>query len=325
MNRIKKKKYMYKVLFIGNDKPIIEEPNLFLKNNIEIEYVLSGSLGVQNALLHSPQIIVSTIETSDFTGIDVFNMVKEINSLKNIPFLFCLFDVDEAKFDDINKMSIDGYFKCPIEAGDLLEIFQSKINMVHDYLQMANNQLNNLLQKVYVGVFIYKNNQFEFVNERFCAITGYSENEILGGSFINIVDKNDIKKILIEFDDCLHNRKPNIKLNCALVSKQGEVILVDLLASFTNMNNDRQIIGFIDDLHYTNDDEINNRPEITKRERDILYQICEGLPNKQIAANLSISVRTVETHRLNLMEKLGAKNAVQMALLAVKYGYYKLS
>ncbi|MFT4173811.1 MAG: response regulator transcription factor [Rhodocyclaceae bacterium] len=44
--------------------------------------------------------------------------------------------------------------------------------------------------------------------------------------------------------------------------------------------------------------------DLTQRERDILALIAEGLANKEIAARLSLSVRTVETHRLNIKRKL---------------------
>ncbi len=45
---------------------------------------------------------------------------------------------------------------------------------------------------------------------------------------------------------------------------------------------------------------------LTPRERDVLDRLVNGLTNKAIAEDLSISARTVEIHRANLMEKLGA-------------------
>ncbi|KCZ93395.1 DNA-binding response regulator FixJ [Hyphomonas johnsonii MHS-2] len=45
---------------------------------------------------------------------------------------------------------------------------------------------------------------------------------------------------------------------------------------------------------------------LTPRERDVLERLVEGMTNKTIAADLSISARTVEIHRGHLMEKLGA-------------------
>ena len=58
----------------------------------------------------------------------------------------------------------------------------------------------------------------------------------------------------------------------------------------------------------------------TKREREILKLIAQGLPNKGIAAKMKISVRTVETHRANLSNKLGIKNTAGLVRYAVSKG-----
>ncbi|SDM18664.1 DNA-binding response regulator, NarL/FixJ family, contains REC and HTH domains [Catalinimonas alkaloidigena] len=51
---------------------------------------------------------------------------------------------------------------------------------------------------------------------------------------------------------------------------------------------------------------------LTKREREILRLITEGLPNKEIAAQFGKSVRTIETHRFNIMKKLEVSNVVEL-------------
>lgn len=51
---------------------------------------------------------------------------------------------------------------------------------------------------------------------------------------------------------------------------------------------------------------------LTKREKEILSMVISGKQNKQIAEHLGKSVRTVETHRFNIMKKLGVNNAVDM-------------
>lgn len=54
-------------------------------------------------------------------------------------------------------------------------------------------------------------------------------------------------------------------------------------------------------------------PDLTARERQILNPVLEGKPNKLIACELGISMRTVESHRASLFQKMGVKNAVQLA------------
>jgi two-component system response regulator DctR len=55
--------------------------------------------------------------------------------------------------------------------------------------------------------------------------------------------------------------------------------------------------------------------ELTERERDVMRLVVEGLPNKLIADQLDISVRTVEVHRSRVFDKMEVKSAVELANL----------
>lgn len=52
--------------------------------------------------------------------------------------------------------------------------------------------------------------------------------------------------------------------------------------------------------------------DITKREKQILGMIAQGIGNKEIAETLGKSVRTIETHRFNIMKKLKVNNVVEL-------------
>ncbi|MDB5885747.1 MAG: response regulator receiver protein [Polaromonas sp.] len=54
---------------------------------------------------------------------------------------------------------------------------------------------------------------------------------------------------------------------------------------------------------------------LTERERAVMERVVEGLPNKLVADQLDISVRTVEVHRARVFEKMGVKSAVELANL----------
>lgn len=51
---------------------------------------------------------------------------------------------------------------------------------------------------------------------------------------------------------------------------------------------------------------------LTEREQAVMHLMAEGLPNKLIADRLDISTRTVEVHRARVMDKLGARSAVEL-------------
>ena len=57
---------------------------------------------------------------------------------------------------------------------------------------------------------------------------------------------------------------------------------------------------------------------LTRREKEILRMIIDGKHNKDIADSLDKSVRTIETHRFNIMKKMGVTNAIDMVNKAVK-------
>jgi len=57
---------------------------------------------------------------------------------------------------------------------------------------------------------------------------------------------------------------------------------------------------------------------LSKREREILIKICEGLSNQEIAEALFISKRTVDKHRANLLGKTNSKNTASLILFAIK-------
>ena len=59
---------------------------------------------------------------------------------------------------------------------------------------------------------------------------------------------------------------------------------------------------------------------LTPREREVLQLVAEGYTNRQIAVKLSISVKTVEKHRFNLMEKLDIRDVAGLVRFAVEHG-----
>lgn len=63
---------------------------------------------------------------------------------------------------------------------------------------------------------------------------------------------------------------------------------------------------------------VEDRYHLTRKEKEILRLVVDGKQNKQIADFLGKSVRTVETHRFNIMKKLGVNNAIDMVNKVVK-------
>ncbi len=60
------------------------------------------------------------------------------------------------------------------------------------------------------------------------------------------------------------------------------------------------------------------KPNLTRREQEVLIAISEQLTTQEISEKLFISPKTVETHRMNIMSKLGAKNSVGIIKIAIE-------
>lgn len=70
-----------------------------------------------------------------------------------------------------------------------------------------------------------------------------------------------------------------------------------------------------------NEDSLEQK-DLTLKEIEIVKHIANGLTSKQIAEKSFVSVRTVETHRHNILKKLNLQNAAQLSSWAREHGYF---
>jgi DNA-binding NarL/FixJ family response regulator len=75
-----------------------------------------------------------------------------------------------------------------------------------------------------------------------------------------------------------------------------------------------------DYLERLGDGEISQLDPLTPRETEVVKLIAEGHTNRQIAADLTISEKTVERHRANILGKLGMRDRVELTRYAIRRG-----
>lgn len=82
----------------------------------------------------------------------------------------------------------------------------------------------------------------------------------------------------------------------------------------------QDVTGFVVDAFVSNrrDNAAFQADSATEREREILQLLAEGKSNKEISEILNLSIKTVETHRANIMHKLGLRNLADLVLYAVR-------
>ena len=89
---------------------------------------------------------------------------------------------------------------------------------------------------------------------------------------------------------------------------------------FTSRVSELVLAGFLSGDGIRPTEETPPGAPLTPREREVLQLLAEGKTNKEVAAVLGIGLKTVETHRMNLMAKLGLHSVVDLVRYAIRNG-----
>ncbi len=120
--------------------------------------------------------------------------------------------------------------------------------------------------------------------------------EVLAAGARAFVMKSDAARLLIQAIEALLQHKP----------------------FFTGRVSELLLAGYLDPIGKTSPND--NPLQLTPREREIVQLIAEGMSNKGIADILGISVKTVETHRANIMSKLDLRSVADLVRYAIRNG-----
>jgi DNA-binding NarL/FixJ family response regulator len=146
-------------------------------------------------------------------------------------------------------------------------------------------------------------------------------------------------------DAIRHIRRENEATRCIVVSTDGshrqvkEALLAGAIGYVPKSSTSKELLDAIESVrrgkpylaHTVAEDVIKaitstqnggegNTADLTCREREVLQLIAEGLSTKEIATELGISVKTVQTHRANLMHKTGVHKASSLVRYAIREG-----
>lgn len=81
----------------------------------------------------------------------------------------------------------------------------------------------------------------------------------------------------------------------------------------------KAILNLLEEKYDSEPNVENEQVTISKREQEVLNLVAQGITSNEIAEKLNISVRTVQTHRANIMQKLNIKNAAGLIRYAINY------
>jgi DNA-binding NarL/FixJ family response regulator len=87
---------------------------------------------------------------------------------------------------------------------------------------------------------------------------------------------------------------------------------------FTSRINEMVLSGFLDKGHSAFNGETSKLPKLTPRESEVIQLLAEGKTSKEVASVLNLSTKTAETHRSNIMRKLGFHSIRDLVVYAVQ-------
>lgn len=100
---------------------------------------------------------------------------------------------------------------------------------------------------------------------------------------------------------------------------ENVITAIKKVAAGENFFSEELLFSILNNMRDSNKTETESPDsEISEREREILYHVCKGKSNQEIADELFISKRTVDKHRANLLSKTGCRNTAALVMYAIK-------
>lgn len=135
-------------------------------------------------------------------------------------------------------------------------------------------------------------------------------------------DKRSIKILILtaEVDEMIMRQVIRIGIEGIISKESGREIYLEALEILATGKTyySGQFVGLL------NQHVVSNEKKLSNREVDVLKGFAQGLSYKEIAARLNISPRTVETHKLHLLEKLKLQSTTDLVKYAIKQGFTQL-
>ncbi|MDX9852216.1 MAG: response regulator [Tenuifilaceae bacterium] len=324
---------MRKVLIIEDDADLQETIAEFLQaENFSTLRANTGPEGIQLAILNNPDAIVCDITLPGIDGYEVFNMLRQIGTTSTIPFIFLT--ARSTKEDILYGINLgaDDYIVKPFQMADLVKTIHVRINKRERIVSESDEKFRTLFQNSNTGALILNGLSIEFVNDYLLDILGYTKRELSGTSIVNITHKDDIVSFTESVTQCFGSSGACLSTRFKLVRRDKSLVEVDVRGvSMFYMGSPRLVanvtpVTSIEGLAATDLHAMVNCADIklSTREVEVLKLVCKGMSNSEIADSLFLSERTVEGHRSRLFQKTDAKNAVALAMWAVKKGLVEL-
>ncbi len=135
--------------------------------------------------------------------------------------------------------------------------------------------------------------------------------------------KPDLKIIVLSMygDEQYYYKMIDVGAKGFMLKNSGIETVVNAIhkvAAGENFFSEELLFHILNHIRDSKAEEVTDDNDISDREMEILYHVCKGESNQEIAEKLFISKRTVDKHRANLLSKTGCRNTASLIMYAIK-------
>ena len=237
-----------KILIIDDFQPLLEEVSDFLIfEGYKTFSAKDGADGVQKALQYKPDLIICDIEMPNMNGFEVYKTLEKIPSFDSVPFIFLTARAQVQDFKNGLKLGVDDYITKPLEMDYLLSSIVKRIDKRERIKAKHRKEFEILLHNPLIGVFIFKNNHFYIINEKFQKITSYSKSELNHLKLSQII-LSEPEQNLAKLKALMDNVYDKVQFKLSLINKNKKAVFVELFAKHIEIENENALIGSLIEL-----------------------------------------------------------------------------
>jgi len=328
--------------------------NILRQNAYDVFEANTGARGIELALKIKPDLILCDVNMEPLNGFQVYDILNDSLMIDSVPFIFI---TGNSSLNDVRagmNLGADDYFIKPVDKDALIFGIEKRLSRFIRMKDIGQKKFNALFNLSPNGIFMFDNNSIIEANPAFLKTTGIEQEKLSSYKLTDILTKSAYDAIRERLDRCSKGlisqffetvclrikdkELPGIEMYITHYEKnafhslmQGLIILgaknkyEKVLNPFLYGNLPNNGMDSKKNKTIRNSSSFDIQMEIkdsidffSKREIEVLTLSLNGLPMKMIADQLSISARTVEKHRANLMEKTNSKNMIEVIVFALR-------
>ena len=322
---------MKTILIIEDDQTLRENTAEFLKEEgYNVIFAEDGLIGVQLAMQHLPDLILCDIMMPNMNGYDFFKTIQQIKATSTIPLVFLTAKTEREDVRTGMQLGADDYITKPFDLNELLQTIKVRLEKHDKLLQLNDEKFYALIDNPIMGVFIYQDNKFVYVNNAFAKMFDLYVQDFRELTFEDLLVEGGKEQVLDKIRRCLKGIQNSVQIVFEAFHKDTKKkLVIEIFATLVNYKGSPSLIGNAVEASKANSESAgisiisaaDNEDALSKREIEVLAMVCNGSSTTEIATLMNLSQRTVDTHRANILNKTGCKNTAELVMYAIRRKY----